>query len=62
MNNYKPLGENVYMLEQEMTNKEKEKKMALQKNVEFGKQIHFWGKKYHKTSGAEHMKCLVSEI
>lgn len=59
MKNYEKLGNNKYMIEPTFTAEElAEAKELVDKD--WVKQVHFWTKKYHQTTGADHIKSLVS--
>lgn len=61
MRNYEKLGANQYMMEPEMTKEEIAEATELENGC-YMKRVHFWAKKYHQTTGADHIKCLVSFI
>lgn len=61
MKNFEKFGANKYMMEPTMTKEEIAEATELE-NADVVKRIHFWAKKYHQTTGADHIKCLVSLI
>lgn len=61
MKNFEKFDANKYMMEPTMTKEEIAEATELE-NADVVKRIHFWAKKYHQTTGADHIKCLVSNI
>lgn len=59
MKNFEKFGANKYMMEPTMTKEEIAEATELE-NADVVKRVHFWVKKYHQTTGADHIKCLVS--